>query len=269
MPDLAPSGPAAPDRSERPSDRDGAGSIEADDAGRDLQHMLLDASGLENFLGEVAQRAAQTVIGSLACGVTVRAAPSARMIGATSDDFARRMDEIQYDVDDGPCLTCLRDGEIVTVEDIANDRRWPAFSERGRIEGAGSSLSVPMRLRGRPIGALNLYSAEPHALDDGDRARARRFADQAAGAVALAIRLDDGEERSRHLEVALQSRSVIDQALGILMGQRRITSEEAFDVLRRLSQRANVKLRDVAAALIADVTGEATSDPDAGPPVPG
>lgn len=229
---------------------------------QDLQQVLLGASGIEEFLGEVASRAARTVTGVLACGVTVQATPGSRMLGATSDEFARRMDEIQYQVDDGPCLTALREDVTVVVADIAADRRWPDFSRRGRAAGAGSSLSVPLRLQGRAIGALNLYAREPQALSDEDRERAGRFADQAAGAVALAIRLADREERSRHLEVALTSRSTIDQALGILMGQRRIPSTEAFDVLRRWSQRENVKLRDIAAGLIAEVT---RADPQGNP----
>jgi GAF domain-containing protein len=250
---------------------DGAASSDPDPSGhvsevaQDLQQILLGAAGVEEFLGEVAQRAARTVTGVLACGVTVQATPRSRPLGATSDEFARRMDEIQYDVDDGPCLTCLREGAVVVVADVATDARWPAFSRRGRAEGARSSLSVPLRLQGRAIGALNLYSREPQALSEEDLARASRFADQAAGAVAIALRLADREEHSRHLEAALTSRSTIDQALGILMGQRRITANQAFDVLRRLSQRANVKLRDIAAALIADVTADGPRpDPQSG-----
>jgi GAF domain-containing protein len=166
------------------------------------------------------------------------------------------MDEIQYDVDDGPCLTALRHGVTVAVPDIAGDKRWPAFSRRGCAEGAGCSLSVPLRIQGGTIGALNFYGHAPHSLTEQDEARAIRFTEQAAGAVALAVRISDHEERNRHLEAALTSRTTIDQALGILMGQRHIPADEAFTVLRELSQRANVKLRDVAAALISEAVGE-------------
>lgn len=252
-PDLAAPDSSAPQDQSRPAPGTGAHPPEVV---HDLQQILLGASGIEEFLGEVALRAARTVTGVHACGVSVQATPRSRMLGATSDDFARRMDEIQYDVDDGPCLTSMREGTTVLVADVAADRRWPAFSKRGRVEGAGSSLSVPLRLQGPAIGALNLYARAPQALSDEDTTRASRFADQAAGAVALAIRLADREERNQHLEAALDSRSTIDQALGILMGQRRISASDAFDVLRRRSQRENVKLRDIAMTLIADVTGE-------------
>lgn len=220
---------------------------------RDLHEMLLRAAGVEEFLAEVAQRAAETVNSVLSCGLTVQPTPQSRRIGASSSDFARRMDEIQYALDDGPCLTAMREGTVVVVENIKEDQRWPAFSRRGRAEGAGAVLAVPLRVQGGSIGALNLYAVEPCAFDEDDHARARRFAEHAAGAVALAIRLAEREEHNRNLEAALSSRTTIDQALGILMGQRRINAVDAFDILRRLSQRSNVKLRDVAAALIADV----------------
>jgi AmiR/NasT family two-component response regulator len=113
---------------------------------------------------------------------------------------------------------------------------------------------VPLSVAERTVGALNLYSRAANALTEADRARAAHFATQAAGAVALALRLAEREEREHHLETALRSRSVIDQAMGVLIGQAGITADEAFDVLRLRSQSLNVKLRDVAADVIAEAT---------------
>jgi GAF domain-containing protein len=163
------------------------------------------------------------------------------------------MDEVQYAVDDGPCLTCLRRGVHVSVGDIGADRRWPAFARRGAEEGAGSSLSVPLTVRERTVGALNLYGRTPHALTAADQARAVEFAGYAAAVVALAVQRAEREQREGHLEAALRSRSTIDQAMGVLMAQARIGPEEAFEALRQQSQHANVKLRDVAASIVAEV----------------
>jgi GAF domain-containing protein len=173
-----------------------------------------------------------------------------RMLGATSDEFARRMDEVQYAVDDGPCLRCLHDGVPV----IATDPRWPAFTQRGRSEGAGTSLSVPLRVDGKSIGALNLYSRQAPGLDDTDQARAAQFADRAAGAVALAMPLARSTDQQLPLERALISRSAIDQAIGVIRGMNRLNAEEAFAVLRKRSQRSNIKLREVATAVLDEVT---------------
>jgi GAF domain-containing protein len=234
------------------------------DLARNLHEALLRAAGLEEFLAEIAHRTTGAVRCAASCAVSIR--PTGRFcgFGASSDDLARRLDRIQHEVDDGPCLTAARGNVPVVVEDVATDLRWPVFGRRASAEGVGAILSVPLPVQNRAIGALNLYAADPGAFAEEDQARVRRFAEQAAVAVAFALRLAEREEHCRNLEAALASRTTIDQALGILMGQRRVNAVEAFDLLRRLSQRSNVKLREVAAALVTEVAGE--PPPDCLPP---
>lgn len=218
----------------------------------ELVAALLGAVRMDEFLTEVARRAVGTIDGAPSCGITVQATARSRRLAATTDEFAGRMDAAQYEVDDGPCLHCLRVGTIVEVPDIATDSRWPAFSRRGRQEGAGASMSIPMFMNDAPIGALNLYTRHVGGLSDQDRNRGVQFAEHAAGAVALAARLAEGEESRRHLLNALASRSMIDQAMGIIMGQAHVSAEQAFDILRRRSQQTNTKLRDIALKIIED-----------------
>lgn len=225
-----------------------------------LLRMLLDAEGIEEFLADVAVLAAGTIPAAVACGVTVPATHRSRMLGAASDDVARGLEEIQYEQDDGPCLTAMRGGVVVIVEDVTVERRWPAFARRGRETGIGASMSVPLLVSGRSVGALNLYARRPGSLSGADRERAQQFAEQAAGAVALAIRMNDRETHARHLETALSSRSLIDQAIGVIMAQARIDADAAFDVLRVRSQRTNTKLREVAAQIIAEAVGTGFGD---------
>jgi hypothetical protein len=187
----------------------------------ELQSLLLGADGVEAFLADVSPGPQSAPSREhFSCGITVRAERSSVILGATSDEFAATLDAVQYEVDDGPCLTCPRVAEVVSVDDIKADPRWPMFARRGRQVGAGSSLSVPLIVRDAAVGALNFYSRRVSALTDADRARAQQFADQAAGAVALAARLREREEKAQHLEAALFSRSVIDQAIGILIAQQ-------------------------------------------------
>jgi GAF domain-containing protein len=220
----------------------------------ELVTALLGAARIDEFLTEVAQRAVGLVNGGVSCGITVQATARSPRLAATSDEFAARMDAVQYEVDDGPCLHCLREGIIVEITDIAADTRWPAFARRSRQEGAKASMSIPMLVHDAPIGALNLYTRRSGGLSAHDSARGRQFADHAAGAVALAARLAEVEDQRRHLQQALSSRSTIDQAMGIIMAQTRLSAEQAFDVLRRRSQQTNVKLRDIALRIIADTT---------------
>src|SRR4051812_3671749 len=87
----------------------------------ELQSLLLGANGIESFLADVARAAAGAVDSAHSCGVTVQATSTSPVMGATTDDFAQRMDDIQYAVNDGPCLTCLREGDPVLVADIRTD----------------------------------------------------------------------------------------------------------------------------------------------------
>ncbi|MFC4947988.1 ANTAR domain-containing protein [Pseudonocardia sp. GCM10023141] len=221
----------------------------------ELQSILLGAAGVEEFLVEVARRAAGPDTRGRSCGVTVRSGPESPLQGAASDELARRMDDVQYAGGAGPSLQCLRDGAAVVVLDLAvAERGWPAFVRAGRQEGIRAVLSVPLRVPDRSVGALTLYHRRAGGLSAADQSEASRFGDQAAGAVAMALLLADREARERHLETALRSRSTIDQAIGVLMGRDGTSAAEAFGMLRRRSQDTSVKLRDVAAALIADVT---------------
>jgi hypothetical protein len=102
------------------------------------QSLLLDSPGVGSFLGEVARRAVGAVGPVHYCGITVRLTPASPILGGTADELAGRMDEVQYATGDGPCLTCLREGTVVSVDDIRGDRRWPEFARRGAQ--AGGSL---------------------------------------------------------------------------------------------------------------------------------
>jgi GAF domain-containing protein len=103
---------------------------------------------------------------------------------------------------------------------------------------------------GKPVGVLNLYARTPRVFRALDRQLAELLAGQAAIAITAALRHYDEVTLSDHLRIALSSRSVIDQAIGIVMAQRRCEPDEAFATLRTISQRRNIKLRDIAAELV-------------------
>src|ERR1700709_613999 len=90
-----------------------------------LVEKLSNADRVEDFLAELALLAVGGVDAALSCGPSIRGIPTSRVLAAASDEFARQMDDIQYQLDDGPCLTALRENVIVEVADIATDARWP------------------------------------------------------------------------------------------------------------------------------------------------
>jgi GAF domain-containing protein len=216
---------------------------------------LLSTPAIEEVLRKLAVLAVQSVDAGMTCGITVRYDHSPYTVAA-SDERAWIIDEQQYAAGGGPCLEALRTGSAVSVDDQAADDRWPEYRVAAVALGVKSSLSLPLTVDEQTLGALNLYAyATSHAFA-GDRSdRAEAFAEQAATTLALAIRHTEQEETVEQLEAALDARSLIDQAVGILMGQQRCDAQVAFRLLRRHSQNTNRKLRDVATDIIERYSG--------------
>lgn len=139
--------------------------------------------------------------------------------------------------------------------------RWGDYPAYAASCGIRSSLSLPVAAHTDTAGALNFYADPPDAFADSDLAALRALATQATEGIALSQRISDAQEFADQMQTAMRSRSVIDQALGIIMGQRHCTADEAFNILRSASQHRNVKLRDVCAQLVASVTGRPPVDP--------
>jgi GAF domain-containing protein len=216
----------------------------------ELLALLASGGDLKSFLGDLVDLAARQVSSAEACGLTLNR-DSIGVTVASTGPLAERADERQYEVDTGPCLEAMRTGTVVLVEDMAADDRWAPYPARAAELGVQSSLSLPLVVEGRSSGALNLYATRPRAFDADDEATAARWAGQAAGALSVALRIADGVERADSLLGGLDTRATIGQAVGLLMAQERCTADQAFDLLRIASQRRNVKLRDVAAGVVA------------------
>jgi len=221
----------------------------------ELQELLLATDTLQEFLSEVAHRAAGEVSPGLSCGLTVRSDGRPLTI-ASSDGYANMLDQLQYRLDQGPCLSTLQTGEVVFDDGTDAGDQWPLYRTQGEALGLGVSLSVPVSHGAQVLAALNLYSRTLRSFTSAERARARGFADRAGGGVAIALKLARRTQLTDDLQAALAGRAVIDQALGIIMGQRRCSADEAFAVLREVSQTGNTKLREVAARLITVTTGQ-------------
>ena len=165
-------------------------------------------------------------------------------------DAAMEIDAAQYRSESGPCLEAFRTGEVIRIKAIADDRRWPEFAESAVSHGIRSSLSLPLVVGDESLGALNLYAAEERAFSDDDEETGKLFAAQAAVALANAQVYWSARIMTEQLREALASRDVIGQAKGIIMSQRGLGEDDAFDVLRRASQRENVKVREVAQRIV-------------------
>jgi GAF domain-containing protein len=166
------------------------------------------------------------------------------MTVAPTDYVPAVVDAIQYETRQGPCLEAIWDDEVVLIDDLETDGRWPAFAARAVAETpVRSILAARLFVQDDVIGALNLFAKTAGAFDDHDAAVATIL----AGHAALAVSAARDKQHAEQLDEALQSNREIGVAMGVLMARGGLTKEQAFAVLREASQRLNVKLRDFAA----------------------
>ncbi|MFG1943494.1 GAF and ANTAR domain-containing protein [Nonomuraea sp. NPDC048826] len=174
---------------------------------------------------------------------------------ASSVPGAVVLDALQFAAGAGPCPEALESGQAVSSADLASETRWTGAAAELAAHGARSVHAQPLTLDGQVQGTLNLYAEQAGGFSAETLAVAAVTAGQAAvlyHAVLRAARLD---EVIAQLREALNTRAIIDQALGIIMARRQCTAPAAFDLLRRNSQQRNVKLHQVAADLVEAVTG--------------
>ena len=187
----------------------------------------------------------------------------------TTDRLAWDADQVEYDTEAGPCVVALREGIDTGLIDLRTETRWPAWSAVSTLLGFRSAAGIPAEVTPGQRIALNLYSPEPDAFAGEPVRRARMFAEELARTLPTALRITEQTQLATQLQEALASRSTIDQALGVLMAQNRCTRDVAFGILRRASQHRNLKLREVAAAVIERYTGYPAAEPPAfTPPTP-
>ncbi|WP_169814064.1 GAF and ANTAR domain-containing protein [Actinomadura kijaniata] len=229
---------------------------------RELTELLVSTEDVRQALQHIADIAAKTVPGGPAASVTLRTRHGPSTVAA-SGPLARTADLLQYELghgsrreaEGGPCLASLHGQRRTVIQDIAADGRWRSFGERVLEMGVRSVGSYPLGVRRGVPGALNLYFPDPGGVNEGNEPVVEVIADHAALLLRGVLRHADRARTTEQLRDALASRAVIDQALGIIMAQRRIPAEEALALLRRASQRRNRKLRDIAAGIVEGVTG--------------
>lgn len=194
-------------------------------------------------LDDIVAAAVQIVPGVDAASISLMVARRRISSEHRTGALPERVDAIQTETGQGPCIDAAYDHQTVHVPDLAHEQRWPDFSRRAYEAGAGSMLSLQLFVQGDALGALNLYNTRPGGFDDRSEQVGLLFASHAAVAFAAARKVE-------HLDRAVSSRDLIGQAKGMLMERYRIDQDGAFRVLARVSQSTNRPLRDVARELV-------------------
>jgi hypothetical protein len=210
---------------------------------QELGRLAFAEHSLESVLQRVTALAAHVLPGEPVASVTIldRGKPSTP---ASSGELALSLDEAQYRLGSGPCLAAASTGRRSELPDTRAATEWAEFAAVAAANDCGSVLSFPLPARELVSGALNVYGREipdRRTLDV-----VVRFGASAVVPVANMYLYETAIERAAHLQTALDSRAVIDQAKGILMERFKLTADQAFQVLTRVSMESNVKVRDVA-----------------------
>jgi GAF domain-containing protein len=170
----------------------------------------------------------------------------------STGQLAVDLDETQYERGHGPCLHAARTGELTEIADTRTETRWQDYTQRAAERGNLSSLSIPLAIDEdeQVAGALNVYARQPDAFDEDSRSVATRFGPYAAVATGNMYAYQSARDMADNLQAALESRAVIDQAKGVLIERYKLTPDQAFQLLARVSMNANRKVRDIADHLV-------------------
>lgn len=169
---------------------------------------------------------------------------------AASNDAVIDVEVTQDRIDDGPCHAAYATDQLTVVDDLEAEDRWPEYRRRALELGFRSIAGVPMRAWGQTIGVLDIYRRPAGPWSQADIEAAEIMTAMGAGYVLHANQTRAQHDLADQLQTALESRDLIGQAKGLLMAQHRVDAEEAFGMLRSLSQQTNTKLRDVAGKLV-------------------
>jgi GAF domain-containing protein len=216
--------------------------VESTRAAIDFAHLSRDLMAdpdEQPTLQTVAERAVAIVPGCEFASVSLRRRRGRIETTASTSELASACDALQYELEEGPCLEAVWDGDSYLAENLATDTRWPRWGPRVAGMGVGAILSIRLSTDHETIGALNLYATRPHAYSADDVDLALVFTVHATNALNSA-RLVTG------LQTAVHSRHLIGVSQGILMATYDLTMDQSFELLRRYSSQTNTKIRDVA-----------------------
>jgi len=215
----------------------------------ELADILAGEEDLDPVLQRSVDQVASGVPGADMVSVSVLRGDAGETVAA-SDRRVWNIDQDQYAAGDGPCLEAARTSEAVRTGIAEAEQRWPAFARSARAAGINSYLSCPLIINDDFVGSLNLYSEQPHGFADFDVALLRLYITAACAAITNARLYARARDLAGQLGQAMDSRAVIDQAIGVIIARTGMTAEQAFAELSRRSQNANVKLREIAAQVV-------------------
>jgi GAF domain-containing protein len=228
-----------------------------------LSRFFVGDCTFEDTLQRVTDLSVFAVEGAELAGLTM-IAEGRKRTAVFTDELSPEIDRSQYESGEGPCIEAFETGKVQTIESTLDDGPWPEFRRTAASFGIRSTLSLPMTVDRKTVGAMNLYSRRERSFSEHDHEFGLLFASQAAIVLANTQAYWDAHHLSLRLSEAMSSRSVIEQAKGMLMAAQGCDEDAAFELLVQASQRENVRLRDVAQRIVDEAVArgrQSKSDP--------
>ena len=220
--------------------------------------VLLTHEKVDDAVHHLAQAVKESIPSAVGAGVSILDSSGQRTSTGFTDPVVQQADRFQYELGQGPCLTAWASEEQVLVDDVALDRRWPEWSAAVRELPIRSVASVPLMVEGHAIGALKAYAGEPGVFTIETTSLMHILVSPAATLLSHIQSRETVERMSEGLQTALHSRDLINQACGILLERKGLTSEQALMELMKTARQERTSLRGVSAELVAGTTARNT-----------
>ena len=214
-----------------------------------MSRLLLSEETVETSLGLLSSLARETVPGSTGAGVSILDERRRRSAGST-DARVRQADSLQYELDEGPCLAAAAGRELVRIDDLADDPRWPRWGAAVAPLGLRAAMSAPLVAGDGSMGAIKVYAEQPRTFDSHSEQLLTLFSAQAAILVANVQTHERAKRLSEGMRQAFRGRDAVSVAKGILMGQKSIDEDTAFAMLMARSEQDGVPLEQTARGIV-------------------
>ncbi len=202
-----------------------------------------------DVLYELTEHAVE-VLGATSAGVSLAEADGVLKFVTASSQAAADLELVQQESQQGPCHQAFATATAVTVNSITEGANWPVYRSKAREVGLLAVAGIPLTTGDRHLGAMNIYADAPRDWTPEDIAAASVLADMATSYVVHASELAQAQRINEQLQQALTSRIVIEQAKGIIAGERGLRVDDAFELLRKHARRNNASLSSVADAVV-------------------
>ena len=206
-------------------------------------------TGLDAAL-ELAVAETDDLLGVDGAGLMLLSADGVLRYVAASDEPGRMLEALQEQFGEGPCVDAFLGDAPVLGDDLDADPRWPSVGPLAAAHGVRAVLGVPIDLREGPVGTLNVYAAQPHRWDAGDVAAIQAYSRVIASLLRSAVQAHVSGKAATQLQRALDHRSLIEQAKGVLMERRGLDQQAAFELLRSKARSTRRRLDEVAREVV-------------------